>query len=161
MNLKRTISKQSILSLLFILSLLISCSDDNPLSELNDNLLGGSLTANVGAVSYQASFINAEVLDGELGIYTLDDEGNILNLQFPDSYGVGTYALDTPQAGGAIVNEPAGNITGGSISGTLTITEKNTSSKKIVGTFNFVADIDLDGDNTIEVTAGSFSVTYK
>ncbi|MGJ8664927.1 MAG: DUF6252 family protein [Patiriisocius sp.] len=152
----------------FMLSILVcftfflsSCSDDNPLPGINGGLFGGSLTANVDGIPYTATFINAEILEGELGIYTLDDGGNILNLQFPNSYGVGSYSLDTPEAGGAVVNEPAGNIAGGSISGTLTITEKNTSSKKITGIFNFVADIDLNGDNTINVNAGSFSVTYK
>lgn len=46
-------------------------------------------------------------------------------------------------------------------SGTLTITSHDIANKRIVGTFNFVATSFLGGDESYEVTEGSFDVTYN
>lgn len=84
-----------------------------------------------------------------------------ISLVVPDNIVPGTYAIEF---GGDVTALYVMNSTGEGVfsgdPGTLTITSHNTSTKKIVGTFNFTGT-SFFNTTTYEVTAGSFNITYQ
>ena len=78
----------------------------------------------------------------------------------PSTVTVGTYTMDA-LAGQYIGGyNPNQSISYASTSGTLTILEHNTTTKRIRGNFNFVA-APFTGSGSANLTEGYFSVTYQ
>ncbi len=83
-----------------------------------------------------------------------------VGLTMPSDITPGSYTLDF--LGGQYIGlyNPSLNTTLASTSGTLTILEHNTSTKRIRGNFNFVAEPVLGG-TAVNLTEGYFSVKYQ
>ena len=83
-----------------------------------------------------------------------------IGLVMPATVAPGTYDLNSQ--GGAYVGQynPTTNTFLASESGKLTILEKNTTTRRIRGTFNFVAK-DMVGSQSATLTEGYFSVKYQ
>lgn len=78
----------------------------------------------------------------------------------------GTYSLDRSKffetlLQGVYNRSDADADFGFNKDGTLTITENNTTTKRIKGTFNFVTEPLRAGDPVNAISAGTFDVTYE
>ncbi len=84
-----------------------------------------------------------------------------LGIILPDNVVPGTYNLTTLGSYMGIYNPDATGLhTKMSKTGTVTILEHNTTTKKIRGNFNFIADELISTGVTVNVTQGYFSVKY-
>ncbi|WEK36665.1 MAG: DUF6252 family protein [Candidatus Pseudobacter hemicellulosilyticus] len=102
-----------------------------------------------GLIAFNGLIINAVTSDGTKSV----------GLRMPSNIGTGTFQLTS--LGDYIGLYVEGTTTYNSSSGELVITEHNTSSKTIKGTFHFEAEDLLNGTATVSITAGSFTVTYQ
>ena len=102
------------------------------------------------------------LIKGNGKISIIGRRGNTENIGIvlPDNILPGTYDLDFFGDYVAIYNQDSsGNNAFASDSGTVTITTHNVTTKKIVGTFNFVGS-SFFSPTTKNITNGTFDVTY-
>lgn len=112
-----------------------------------------SLSAMVDGVSYVATSFNISAIGGKVGICGMSGTKSII-LWLPDPFTTGSHTLSS-----------FGNYTGqyfpnstdtyNSTSGTNYITEYNSGTGKIKGTFNFVATFN---STTVNITNGQYEV---
>jgi len=92
--------------------------------------------------------------------------GSLIRIDIPESLGIGTFEMDQMISDGtqliALYNDGLGGENLTSNPGTITITELNTDTGRLVATFSFTGTNPLDPEDTtvVEVTEGSFSVDY-
>ena len=118
-----------------------------------------SFSATVDGASFVPSIIAGSLSLGNLNITASGSTGvPSLGLVVPANITTGTYSLMPFGTYNAQYNP---SLTTYLIvdTGTLTITEHNTTTKKIVGTFNFTAS-ELVGPATATITNGSFTIYY-
>jgi hypothetical protein len=95
--------------------------------------------------------INGQTLGGQ----------QIITISVPETINTGTYALGDLGLSDQYTTYTTSGKNYASVSGTLTITAHNKTTKHIEGTFNFSAEpFGFEGSN-ISATEGAFSVTYK
>jgi len=98
---------------------------------------------------------------GQIAIVANENPVNrTVGLFMPQNITPGTYNLDI--LGGQYIGifNPNPSTAYASTSGTLTILEHNTSTKRIRGNFNFVA-APISGPGTANLTEGYFAITYQ
>ena len=88
------------------------------------------------------------------------DLTKLVALSMPSNITTGTYIMNPATATYVGIYSPAISSIMTSLSGTLTILEHNTTTKRLRGNFNFIA-IDLISSKTSVLTAGYFSVVYQ
>jgi hypothetical protein len=122
------------------------------------------LKATIDGTAWQAPSVTAFDVQGNIMINgTTTDISKTIGITVPDNIAVGTYTFSQFGTYMALYNVGTSitNIVSyASASGTLKITEHNTSTKKITGTFDFNGQTLLTTDSK-QITAGSFSVTYQ
>ena len=115
----------------------------------------------IDGVDFSAASIAAPIISGQLLVQGAASDGsNFVGILMPQNVQPGSYTLDffggnfigeyNPDANTALLSQ--GN-------GTLTIIENNTTTKRIKGTFSFVAS-DIANTKTAQLTEGFFSVRY-
>lgn len=114
------------------------------------------MTAKVDGVSFSAATINVSYIWDQVGISGMNSS-NILNIILPEVIQVGSYDL-TMLGDFYAQYTMAGSSIYTSQSGTITVVEYNTESKRLKCTFNFVGIL-AGGSDTITVTEGEFEVT--
>lgn len=126
-------------------------------SKIND-IFTSYLRVQTDGTSWSASFASGTSLAGRLTIAgTSTNGGRVLNLIVPSGIDPGEYSLSAIGSYTAQY-KPDGIDLYTASSGTLTITEHNVGTKEIKGTFAFSA-LNVGG-NTIQLTGGTFSVSY-
>lgn len=122
---------------------------------------GNSLSAKINGADFKPTIIAGVNALGLLSIVGTDATSKkSIGFQLPATIAVGEYAFTG--LGGTYTGQY--NASESQVllaeSGKLKITEHNTSTKKIVGTFEFQAK-EFGGTVTATITAGSFSITYQ
>jgi hypothetical protein len=123
------------------------------------------LKATIDGTAWQAQNVSGFDVQGKIMINgTTTDVTKTIGLAIPDNIAVGTYSFT--QLGDYIALYNVGPnissiVTYSAASGTLKITEHNTSTKKITGTFDFKGEVLLDASKKVDITSGSFSLTYQ
>lgn len=121
---------------------------------------GNTFFAKLDGADYNPTNVDGFKNSGKISI--VGRRGNVENISIvvPDNILPGTYDFDFFGDYMAIYNQDSsGSNTYGSDSGSITITAHNVSTKKIVGTFNFVGT-SFFSPTTKNITNGSFDVTY-
>jgi hypothetical protein len=123
-----------------------------------------TLVATIDNKSWKAINIEATASQGELTIVgASSDATQTIGLLLPSTAAPGTYALDgTNPAFLGAYTMLAGSTTTALVStkGSLVISENNTSTSRIKGTFQFTASDPTGVSSAHTITSGSFSVYY-
>ena len=137
----------------------ISYTTTLPPSNAND-----TFRVKINNSSWTPSFVASVSTMGMLAVTGTDAQGvKAVGLLMPSTITPGAYTLDF--FGGQYIgqynpdNDPTHSQA--SSSGTLTILQHNTSTKRIRGTFNFHAEALLNPLLFSEITEGYFSVVYQ
>jgi len=122
-----------------------------------------SLTVNIDGQTWQANSVAGTLIStsglNTLSVTATDSQGEkSVGLVMPPDVTTGTYSLAVFGDYTAQYN-PDANTFLGADSGTLTITEHNTTAKIVKGTFSFEAT-SLSGTGAASLTDGEFSATY-
>ncbi len=100
-----------------------------------------------------------------LTILAEDAAGATIRIDIPEESGAGTYDLQSLSNGTQFIGLYQDGGLGASLTsnpGTLEITEFNSDTGRISGTFSFTATDPLNNDPTVvEITGGEFSLTYE
>lgn len=126
--------------------------------EKATDILNSSMTASVDGVSFVANGVNGSVVSNRLTLTgTTLNASKTMNIILPDTVSVGTHQL-SGLSGTYSAQYLEGSNPYNVVSGSVDVTEHNTTSKKIKGTFNFSAvNTSL---TTIGVSNGNFTVYY-
>ncbi len=117
---------------------------------------GNSMRATVSGVPLFLSSVNAELVDGVIKINGSDASGiNEIKLEIPESAGAEVHELPKDGFKATLVQLFSLSASSGSI----TISEIDLDAKTVSGTFSFVAQDDLFGNTSHNVT-GDFSITF-
>ncbi len=121
-----------------------------------------TLTAKVGGVDFVPTSVNGISAFSMLNLSGSDNTGSrSIGLTLPDNIGVGTYTLGPiGSTYYAQYNLDASTFLM-STTGSLTILEHNTTTKKIRGNFSFSGATLVPPTVTAQITAGYFSLTYQ
>jgi hypothetical protein len=123
-----------------------------------------TLTATIDAKAWVGKSIQAAVNGGELTIVGSSADGTqSVGLLMPSNTTAGTYPLDgtNPSYLGVYTVLANANTTGlVSVSGQVTVTQNNTTTSRISGTFSFSASDPSNPSTVHYVTSGVFSVYY-
>ena len=125
---------------------------------------GDTLTATIDAKAWVGKSIQAAVNAGELTIVGSSADGTqSVGLLMPANTAAGTYPLDgtNPSYIGVytlLVNSSTSGLV--SVAGYLNVTENNTATSRIRGSFTFTASNPSDPTQAHYVTSGTFSVYY-
>jgi hypothetical protein len=120
-----------------------------------------TFSVKIGGTLFVASSIASTNVSGSLFLQGASSNGtNFVGLLMPQNVQPGSYTLDfnTGQYIGQYSPDPS-TILISQGNGTLTITENNTTTKRITGTFSFVAS-DVNQTQSVNLTEGFFSVGY-
>jgi hypothetical protein len=119
-----------------------------------------SFSCKIDGVDFNPNLISGSASFGTILISASDNGGlRSVGLNFPDNIAVGTYAMDgSTDAGGGYNPNTSTNLH--SVSGSLVISSHNTTTKKIVGSFNFVAEPVSGPPPSNNITNGSFTIYY-
>lgn len=121
-----------------------------------------TFTVKVNNVVFNPVAINGSINGSDLMLVGSDIQGErSVSLSMPTNIAVGTHPI-SPIFSGPIFgmyNHDNSTYTG-STGGTLVILSHNTTTKKILGTFNFNSD-QFGGPPTFNLTDGSFDITYQ
>ncbi len=131
----------------------------NPSSNTKD-----FLKATIDGKAWEGQMVTGILDDNVIRINaTTSTVSKTIVLEVPNNIAVGTYNLDGFTYIGAYMEgkDVASTKAYMAISGTLVITENNTSKKLISGSFNFKGETMISPAESKEVTAGTFSVSYK
>ena len=123
-----------------------------PESTLSAKIDGETFTATtaVGQTSMGMIVLNGQALNGS----------RIITLSFGDDIATGTYPLE--ELGGDIYATYTVNMESFvSSSGTLTITKHDKSLKRVEGSFSFAASDFFEESGEVNITEGTFAVTYR
>ncbi len=153
--------------LFFLCSMMLvvsSCRKKTVLDQFDDLNGGGSFEVKIDGSNFNANLEVTAILDsdqdGDLNIAGINTNGSNVTLNIKSVSGTGTYTVADDQFAGFYVESNStqyfADFTNGG-TGTLNLTTFNNNKAK--GTFNFTGINPLDGE-TIEVTNGSFDVTY-
>ncbi len=129
------------------------------------SLSGGgnnTFTVKIDNVTFAPAIITGTLQGGNLVINAADNAGSkAVGLQIPPAIAVGTFPLELFTTYSAQYNPNQSTFTGAT-SGSLTISSHNTTTKNIVGTFNFVSEpFPAGGPPTYALTNGAFNITYQ
>lgn len=105
--------------------------------------------------------ITTDASSGQLVIAGITSDGTTMALLMPDNITPGSYSLDFGTGMYIGIFNPPG-VTIGLVSqanGTLTIISHNTVTKRIIGTFSFIAT-PISSGTPVTITQGYFSVSY-
>jgi hypothetical protein len=132
------------------------------LSTNNNN--GDTMTATIDAKAWVGKSIQAAITAGNLTIVGVSADGSqSVGLIMPYNTTPGTYPLDGSNLSyiGVYTVLANGNTAGlVSVSGQVTVTQNNTTTKRISGTFTFTASNPANPSQTGNITQGVFSVYY-
>jgi hypothetical protein len=121
---------------------------------------GDFLKARVDSTDYEATMITGIIYQDKLMLNGAQSDGtHAIGFQIPLSTSAGTYDFDL-FAGYVGIYARSLHSSYSAESGKLVIQEHNKSAKKIRGTFQFKG-ADLLGGGSVQVSNGSFSITYK
>ena len=157
---KKTKSMKKLLFILFLLNLQLvfsNCSKDDdstPTYFINAKINGDDFSSGTITANQIGPFINVTGLQGL---------SNALSLSIATSLTNGTYSfdiLDTDQVAAGYGNTLPGGINVNAESGSMTITELDTTAQIVSGTFEFSGTDDNSGD-TYNITSGEFNVNYN
>ncbi|WP_315818754.1 DUF6252 family protein [Paraflavitalea speifideaquila] len=113
----------------------------------------------INGTAWTGKNVSGVVLMGKLMINATElDVSQTVGLSLPSDIAVGTH--DFVQFGDVVGLYIKGGVTMSATSGKLIISEHNTTSKVIKGTFNFEAK-EFVGSGSAQLTEGSFSVKYQ
>jgi hypothetical protein len=162
------ILKLTTIALLVLCLVATSCKKEEAIDATNNTTIANtdnafSLTLNGTTFNTNPFRILEQV--GKILINTDNYDSITVALVIKNDISVGTYNLDRDNHGGVdlhndsstFINSTSSYNTGGS--GSITITEHNTTTKFMKGTFHFTAT-DINGANTQTVTNGSFQANY-
>lgn len=124
---------------------------------------GNSMAAKIDGQGWTANSVSGFLSQGKLNLVGTDATGTKTVAFFiPGNVTVGTYMLSDPISGtyGAQYNKDAQTFLVAD-SGSLKITEHNTSTKTIKGTFNFQASEFGGGGTSANLTEGNFTIKYN
>jgi len=143
----------------FELSYVTSITTNNPSSNAS------SLKATIDGTAWQAETVMGVIANGNIMITgTASNGSKSVGFQLPLSITKGTYKLDFFGLTYIGLYNEGTNVNAmksfGSTSGSIVITEHNTSTKVIKGTFDFKGEMITTGE-VRQITAGSFNVTYQ
>lgn len=118
-----------------------------------------NLTVKIDGSSWSGKSVSGMAVQGTLMITATElDLSKTVGLTMPATITAGSYTFENDPILGVYIK---GTTNLASSSGTLTITEHNTSTKIIKGTFAFKASDLLGSANTAQLTEGSFTVQYQ
>ncbi|WP_130735801.1 DUF6252 family protein [Flavobacterium sp. J27] len=147
---------------------LFSCSkndDNNPPTSENTFFckLDGTAYNPPNATGLISTITNTLVITGSTG-----SNSQKIQIFLPKDIAVGTYtqfydynADEFIQMYYSPPNSNDADDDGFATSGELVITQHDVNNKKIKGTFHFVTDPSINGNNVWNVTEGTFNITYK
>jgi hypothetical protein len=117
--------------------------------------------AKIDGTAFNPANISGTVLNNALTITGVKQNLETISLQLPSTITVGTYNFTTPEEYffNYIKNTSVTGIFNAQ-SGSFTIISHDTSTKKIKGTFSFVAKL-ISGETTHSITDGTFDVIYQ
>ncbi|HEV3222949.1 MAG TPA: DUF6252 family protein [Puia sp.] len=120
-----------------------------------------TLEASVGGVQFNSAQVVASITNGTLFIAGISSDGvSDIALGMPPGITPGTYSMDFATGMYYGVYNPNSSTTLLSqMNGTLTIISNNTVSRRIIGTFIFIASPLMSG-TPVTITNGYFSVSY-
>jgi len=119
-----------------------------------------AFTVKIDNVNWVPNLITGTMNNGEITIVASNTTGTkAINLLVPDNIAPGTYLLDGSGSEEAYYYASSSQI-GVSISGSLNITSHNTTTKNIVGTFNFIAEDIILQTTTWNISNGTFNINY-
>lgn len=121
-----------------------------------------TLIASVGGNPFSPFQITTEVSSGQLVIAGITTDGTTMALLMPDNITAGSYSFDFATGSYIGIYNPPG-VTVGLVTqnnGTLTIISHNTTTKRIIGTFSFIAT-PISSGTPVTITNGYFSITYQ
>jgi hypothetical protein len=121
-----------------------------------------TLKAKADGILFNPYQITTSVGSGQLVLAGIATDGTTMALLMPDNITPGSYNLDFGTGTYIGIFNPPG-VTVGLVSqanGTLTILSHNTVTKRIVGTFSFIAT-PISSGTPVTITEGYFSVTYQ
>jgi len=120
-----------------------------------------TFSVKIGGTQFVASSIAATNVSGSIFVQGASSDGsNFVGLLMPQNVQPGSYTLDFN--GGQYIGQYSPDPSTILISqgnGTLTIIDNNTTTKRITGTFSFVAS-DVTQTQSVNLTEGYFSVGY-
>lgn len=121
-----------------------------------------TLKATAGGSLFSPNQVTTDVSSGQLVIAGIASDGTTLALLMPDMIAPGSYNLDFATGIYIGIFNPPG-VTIGLVSqanGTLTIISHDVVSKRIIGTFSFIAT-PISSGTPVTITNGYFSVTHQ
>lgn len=124
---------------------------------------GGSniFTVKINNANWVPNFVYGEATNGDIVIDALNSANTkFVTLQMPETIIPGSYVLDGT---GTEIGyySPSLGLLGVSTSGTLNITTQTTSTKNIIGTFNYIAEEITGPVATYSISNGTFNITYQ
>ena len=146
---------------------LTSCQKEARFNEDDDNPVTGDFRAKIDGVQWVANKAAVATRDfGIINISGLSNDDKVVTITLQDN-GVGTYdlkftnadhagAYSDPASGSPIAFTSNAGTNPGDCGGTLTITEINTSTKRMSGTFSFKVLRQTDGASR-NITEGVFN----
>ncbi|MBT0606840.1 DUF6252 family protein [Aequorivita echinoideorum] len=120
---------------------------DEPMA---DPTAAGSFTAKIDGSSFLPIYVTARRRNNSIQV-TGGSSNNIIGFIFRNTITAGTYELPNAIVQARYQSNDGNN---GAEAGEVTITEHNTSTMNIRGTFSFITDLN-------EISEGSFNVTYQ
>ena len=119
-----------------------------------------TFTVKINNVNWVPDIVLGSIANSDIAIEATNAAGSkFITLQMPETISPGSYLLD----GNATVlgyYSPSFGLMGVSTSGTLNITTHNTSTKNIVGTFNYIAEEITGPVATYTISNGTFNIYY-
>lgn len=125
------------------------------------NPTGNNFFAKIDGTAFNPANINGTVLNNALTITGVKQNFETISLQLPSTITPGTYNFSAPEEYFFTYIKNT-SMTGffNAQSGTFTIISHDTATKKIKGTFSFVAKL-ISGETTHAITDGTFDITYQ
>ena len=130
--------------------------DDNPTYFLTAKVNGDDFSGGIVTGVQVGPFISVTGLEG-LGL------GNAMTLSIEETLTPGTYDFDinnTDEVAAGYGNQLPGGILVDAESGSMTLTEIDTTAKIVSGTFEF-SGVDANSSDTYNITAVEFNVNYN
>lgn len=126
-----------------------------------NNLTGDNLfNVRIDGAVFTPTYISGAVSQGKINIVANKNGGEeSIKITVPASITTGTYTLVAFDTYSAQYNA-FGNVLLMVSNGNVTIIEHNTVTKKLIGSFNFVATQHPTGNITANLTSGSFTIFY-
>lgn len=119
-----------------------------------------TLKAKINSADWSATSISGVSSQGLITLIGTDASvTQAVSLAFTSTIQPGTYSIDNQTVAGTYLASVTNPFQ--STSGSLTILEHNTTTKRIRGNFSFTARDLTTGTQTVQITQGYFSLTYQ